>query len=99
MFSFLRPLLTRRAWMHAWREHDDLHRECMVCGQQEERDADGDWMCNGPGPWWVAHAGKRTAHFRQQLSGRVADRRVDNDSSRVLAHDIVHELVHDEHAV
>jgi hypothetical protein len=87
MFSFLRPLFARRAWVHTWHQHDDLHRECMVCGQLEERDADGDWMCNGPGPWWVAAAGKRTAHLRQQASRPVAKQRAGNDSTYDLVHD------------
>jgi hypothetical protein len=70
MLSFLSFLRTRRVWFHTWRIEDDLHRECTVCGQREQRDADGDLMCDAPGAWWVARSGRPIAHLRQTRQTR-----------------------------
>jgi hypothetical protein len=91
MLSFFRSLLARRAWFHTWLQHDDLHRACTVCGQREERDADGDWMCNGPGAWWVAQSGKRFAHFGQTRSSPVVEQFITSESG--------HDVFDDEHAM
>jgi len=65
MLSFLSFLRTRRVWFHTWRIEGDLRRECTVCGQREQRDVDGDLMCDRPGAWWVARSGRPIAHLRQ----------------------------------